>query len=240
MVRVRQSRPPYELYGIPRERVEKDYPTWVKSGWIAEASVEGELVRETLHGFGFALEPKSGWPKIGYEVRLIELSMTGKWPEEKGSAQQSRDCAKLAEEVKRMAFALSKLSGSQNIFTASCIIDAQFTEHLTGFFKTASDLEKVAAYLRENKQSAKWASAQRREARLILACKLAPVFEAEFAKPAKPRGGSEALPRIEDEAEWTQFYQGIAKLFFDEVESPDRQGILWEAARQSDIGPSTE
>ena len=74
----------------------------------------------------------------------------------------------------------------------------------------------------------------------MLACKLASLFEQQFGMCAKPRGGSEACLNIRDENEWTKFFQSIVALVFDEPETPDRQGILWEAARQSEMPAVTD
>lgn len=117
---------------------------------------------------------------------------------------------------------------------------SSFGDNVLSFFDTARRLDAVAAYLEDNKQPTKWAASMRREARLILACKLAPVFEQEFGQPAKPRGGSEACPDIRDEIDWTKFYQAIAKLLLSEAETPDRQAILWEAAQLSEMPPEPE
>nr|WP_087573337.1 hypothetical protein [Sphingomonas sp. CDS-1] len=240
MARNRKTRPPYELYGIARAQVQKDYPDFVKSGWIGSAEQEGHAIRETLVELGFALEPRWGWDTIGYEVRLVELSMTGLWPEEKGHAQLARDCRKLARTIDSCAKSVAELSHWQAVSVASMFTKSSVVEHISDFFVTARRLEIIAAYLEADRQPTKWATSRRREARLVLACKLAPIFEQEFGKPAKPRGGSEAHPDIRDEIDWTKFYQGIAKLVLGEAETPDRQEILWEAAQQSEMPPATE
>lgn len=240
MARNRKTRPPYELYGMVRAQVEKDYPDFVKSGWVGTAEQEGEAIRETLAELGFALEPQTGWTKIGYEVRLIELSMTGLWPEEKGHAQLARECRKLANSVQESAKSIAELSHWQAVSVASMLTKSSIVDHISDFFVTARRLEAVAAYLEADKQPTKWAASRRRETRLVLACKLAPIFEQEFGKPAKPRGGSEAHPDIRDEIDWTKFYQGVAKLVLGEAETPDRQEILWEAAQQSEMPPAPE
>lgn len=235
MARTRKTRPAYERRGMIREQVEKDYPDFVKSGWIGTAEQEGETIKETLAEIGFTLEPHSGWAKIGYEVRLIELSMTGLWPEEKGHAQLARECRKLASTIQKSGKSIANLTHWQAVSVASMFTKSSIGDHISDFFVTARRLEIVAAYLEADKQPTKWVSTRRREARLVLACKVAPIFEQEFGMPAKPRGGSEAHPDIRDEAEWTKFYQGIAKLVIGEAETPDRQEILWEAAQQSEM-----
>ena len=81
----RKTRPPYEHFGVGRERVEADYQAWVQTGWIGCAHDDGLLIRENSAKFGFMLDPRSGWEQIGYEVRLIQLSMIGlARPSEKG------------------------------------------------------------------------------------------------------------------------------------------------------------
>ena len=240
MARNRSTRPPYELCGAARAQVQKDYPDFLKSGWIGTAEQEGHLIRETLVELGFALEPRSGWDTIGYEVRLIELSMTGLWPEEKGHAQLARDCRKLARTIDSAAKSVGKLSNWQAVSVASMFTQSSVVEHMSDFFVTARRLETVAAYLEADKQPTKWATTRRREARLVLACKLAPIFEHEFRRPAKPRGGSEVYSDIRDENDWTKFYQGIAMLVIGETVTPDRQEILWEAAKPSEMPSQPE
>lgn len=83
MAKDRKTRPPYELSGVTRAQVEKDYPVFVKSGFIGTAEQEGKAIREVLAELGFSLEPQNGWAKIGYEVRLIDLSMSGYLPEKR-------------------------------------------------------------------------------------------------------------------------------------------------------------
>jgi hypothetical protein len=216
-------------------QVEKDYPAFVESGWIGTAEQEGQIVRDTLSAVGFTLQPRSGWGKIGYEVRLIELSMTGLWPEEKGNARLARECRQLASVIGKSAKSVAELTHWQAVNVASIFMRSSIAEHVSDFFETARRLEAVAQYLEADKQPTKWASSRKREARLVLACKLAPVFETEFGKPAKPRGGSETLPDIREEAAWTQFYQGVAKLLIGEAETPDRQDLLWEAYKPSEM-----
>lgn len=235
MARAKKTRPPYECRGIARVQVEKDYPAFIESGWIGTAEQEGQIVRETLSEVGFTLQPRSGWDKVGYEVRLIELSMTGLWPEEKGNAQLARECRQLASVIGKSAKSLAELTHWQAVSVASIFTKSSIAEHVSDFFETARRLETVADYLEADKQPTKWASSRKREARLVLACKLAPVFETEFGKPAKPRGGSETLHNIRDENAWAQFYQGIAKLVIGEARTPDRQDILWEASKSSEM-----
>jgi hypothetical protein len=234
MARVRKTRPPYERWGMAREQVVKDYPQFLKSGWIGTASGEGEAIQTTLPKFGFVHQPSSGWENIGYEVRLIELSMTGLMPEEKGHAQLARECRQLAKKIDKNAHTLCDLTHWQAVSVASWYTRTDFCEYASDFFKTARRLEIIAEYLTREKQGAKWASTRRREARLVLACKLAPLFEREFGIPAKPRGGSEARP-LHEENEWTKFFQCIASLLLGETETPDRQQVLWEVAKPSEI-----
>lgn len=235
MARTRKTRPAYERQGILREQVETDYSSWIGTG-----EQDGTIIRDTLAEMAFALEPQSGWDKIGYEVRLIELSMTGLWPEEKGHVQLARECRKLASTVQRSAESIAGLTQWQAVSVASMLTKSSIGDHVSDFFVTARRLETVAAYLEAEKLPTKWASTRRREARLVLACKLAPIFEQEFRMPAKPRGGSDAHLDIRDEIAWTKFYQGIAKLVIGEAETPDRQEILWEAAQQSEMPPEPE
>ncbi|MBL0769574.1 hypothetical protein JI743_12225 [Sphingopyxis sp. DHUNG17] len=225
---------------MARKQVEKDYPDFVSSGWVGSAEDEGKEVLHTLAELGFTLEPRSGWAEIGYEVRLIELSMTGLWPEAKGHAQLARESRKLARTIRKSTKSVAELSRWQAVSVASMFTRSPITDHISEFLNTARWLETVADFLEIDKQPTKWASSRRREARLVLACKLAPLFESEFGKPARPRGGSEMLPDIRDEADWTKFYQGVAKLVLGEAETPDRQDILWEAAKPSEIPPDFE
>lgn len=234
MARNKKTRPPYELYGVSREQVERDYLDFVESGWVGTAENEGELVRKTLVDFDFTLEPQSGWARIGYEARLIELSMTGLWPEEKGHAALARECRKLAHTIDKSARSVADLTRWQAVSVASIFTKSPIGEHVSDFFKTARSLERIATYLEMDKQPTKWASSALREVRLVLACKLAPVFEQEFGRAAKPRGGSETRD-IRDESDWTKFYQGVAKVVIGETETSDRQEILWEAAKVSEI-----
>ncbi len=220
---------------MARAQVEKDYPDFIKSGWIGTAEQEGEAIRKKLAELGFTLKPQSGWDKIGYEIRLIELSMTGLWPDEKGHAQLARECRKLANTVQESAKSIAALTHWQAVSVASMFTKSSIGDHVSDFFGTARRLEIVAAFLEAAKQPTKWATSRRRKARLVLACKLALFFEQEFGVPAKPRGGSEALPDIRDENDWTKFYQGVAELVLGEGVSPDRQDLLWEAAKPSEM-----
>ena len=70
--------------------------------------------------------------------------------------------------------------------------------------------------------------ASQRERRLVLACKLSPVFEDQFDLKPTLRGGSTSLP-IEEESPWAQFYQAAASLLLGEEVTADRQSILLEA-----------
>ena len=235
MARARKTRPAYELLGVPRERVKADYDHFYKEGGAPNGIREGEEFHCTLVTCGFALAPQSSWDRIAYEVRLIQLGMEGLWPEEKGNAELTRDCRGLARKIDKAARAVADLSRWQAVSQATMSTHTDFSQNISELFKTARSLEQVAGYLEAQRQPTKWATTKKREARIILACKLKSFFEREFGVPAKPRGGSEAYEDIRDENEWTKFFQAMATMVFGEDRTSDRQQILWEADRPSEI-----
>ena len=229
------TRPAYELYGVPREQIEKDYDGWVASGWIGTAEEEGEAIRIALADFGFANEPKSGWAKIGYEVRIIELSMSGRvTPDEKGHAELAKECSAISDTLRDTGNRAANLSHHKAISVAQYFTGVTSVADVGALFKMASELDRIADYLRVNTQKPKWRTTEMRSARVELACKLAPVFEMEFGLPPRPVGGS-AVMDLDQTNLWTIFYQAIASLILNEKVTPDRQDVLWEAARPSEI-----
>lgn len=132
--------------------------------------------------------------------------MMGLWLEQKGHAALVRECRTLASTIHNAAKSLADLSHWQAVSVASMLTKSSIVHHISDFFVTATRLQMVAAYLDAEKQPTKWATSRRRQSRLVLACKLGPLFEQEFGMPAKPGGGSEAYPDIRDESDWTKFY----------------------------------
>lgn len=235
MPQARKSRPAYELMGVPRERVEADYGQFYAEGGAPNGIREGRDFQRTLESCGFALTPQSSWDRIAYEVRLIQLGMDGLWPEEKGNAELTRDCRGLSRRIDKAARAVADLSRWQSVSLATMAVGTDFSRHISEMFKTARSLEKIAEHLVVQRQPAKWATTKKREARVILACKLRSLFEQEFGVPPKPRGGSDAYEDIGDENDWTKFFQAMAAMVFGEDRTRDRQEILWEADRPSEI-----
>ncbi len=235
MARTRKTRPAYERWGVTRDRVEADYGRFYKEGGATNGIREGEEFRKVLADCGFSLEPRSSWDRIAYEVRLIGFGMDGLWPEEKGNAESGRDCRRLARKIDTIAHSVGDLTQCQAVSVAEMFTKTDFADYISEFFMTARRLEMLAEYLENSKQPTKWATTRKREARLVLACKLAPLFEQEFGVHAKPRGGSEAYQDLRDENDWTKFFQCMAMQVLDEERTKDRQEILWEADKLSEI-----
>jgi hypothetical protein len=225
------SRPPYEFWGVTREQVEKDYPQFLKSGWIGSAEQEAPLFRDACKECGIVSEPKHGWKNLAYEIRLIELTLPdGATDDTLGRAQLAEKCIKVSDQLWECYKTLGEFTWS-NEFTM-----AQFESGLSlnKSFDNISDIRRtlgrLSTYLSATKNRPKWRQRVNRIRRLVLACKLAPLFELEFEQLAKPVGGSTVL-QLSETNDWTRFFQAIASLVLSENVTPDRQAILWEAAQ---------
>lgn len=229
------KRLPYETFGVPLAQRVKLYDKMVSAHWIGTPEQEGEYFQEMLPQFGFLATPKSGWPSLAYELRLIDLNL----PERprtttKGRAEVAKQCDKLGDDAWKLVLALGDLSGNLEFMSAQ-FVSGTFvdSDQITSIIGIRAKLETIARHLRSMKQPPKWRQTELRRIRVELACKITPLFEAEFSLSARPVGGSASL-ELSQTNDWTRFYQAIASALLRETVTPDRQEILWEAARPSE------
>lgn len=232
--KTKRSRPYYEGYGVSRVQIEKDLPQWIECGWVGEPEEEAAMVEQACREMHFADNPKSGWAYIAREIRIIHFQL----PERRtiSRKEMGKRCSAYADQIWETAKNLGELASHEDFVMAAIESKGgvggdnifEYANLQNKLFDTVRPLRRFAAYLESSKQSRKVQPLSARERRLVLACKLRPVYEAEFDCKARLKGGSAAYP-IEEESPWAQFYQAIASLLLDEKATLDRQSVLREA-----------
>jgi len=243
------TRPRYETYGVARSVIEQNF-IWsitergvvLKRGEAEELGLatpflmKAESLRHACHQMHFFADPKSSWHNLAFELEIIRSQL----PEDRtegclSRSQMAKLCDDYADQIGNIADGLSGLAG-QDDFAIAAIESkgglkgddafeyANFPFRLSEFIVP---LKRLAQFLEKSKQSHKWKQFSQRERRLVLACKLLPVFEEEFGTKASVKGGSTRHP-IDEETPWVQFFQAVASLLLDEKATPDRQAILRE------------
>lgn len=205
-----------------------------RMGWIPEREVRAATIQAALCECGFYDVPKSGWPSFCYELDLIFIAMPDRVDE------SNKGHAALAKQLEHEADAIEK--AQRRFQELSCSMDYLWAESQCGEqgsnWKRLNDvktsLRKIAVFLKERPQPARWRNAAQRKFRVDLATKVSTIFELEFGEEAKPVGGS-AARELDETNRWTKFFQGCALILMNERASPDRQAILWEAFSNSTV-----
>lgn len=220
----------HERMGIPRQTLEKHHRQYLKGGLFDTPEIEGDFFHSVLREFGISKDPKNGWAKLAYELRLINMVMPDPIGEEtKGKVELSHDCQRVANKLDDLARQAGELTHHTDVVVGLHALELNIADGVLHIMDTARILKALASHLNPRKHPAKWKSTERRRQRIDLACELSGLFESEFAQAAKPVGGSAPL-ELEDTNDWTRFFQAIASVFLNEQVTPDRQAILWEAA----------
>ncbi|MBV7265900.1 hypothetical protein [Erythrobacter ani] len=199
------------------------------------------MIEEACLQMHFPHEPEDGWQYVARELRIIHFQL----PELKAEGSLSR--AQMAKKWDRFAdqlWSISKEMGEiawQEDFTMAALEIGSGREGSAAYEyvnlpnrvgELVGPARKLAAWLKLSGilQSRKIRPASERERRLVLACKLQPIFVDQFGMVATLKGGSACRP-IEEESPWARFYQAAASLLLREKVTADRQSVLLEARR---------
>lgn len=94
----------HERMGIPRQTLEKHHRQYLKGGLFDTPEIEGDFFHSVLREFGISKDPKNGWAKLAYELRLINMVMPDPIGEEtKGKVELSHDCQRVANKLDDLA-----------------------------------------------------------------------------------------------------------------------------------------
>lgn len=221
--------------GLGRDIIERHYSLLLERGLIADAEAVGKSIQLELSKEGFTLTPKGGWTKIGYEIVITELSLSSSVDgNTAANSELSKECSKIAASLRKAGNRAANLSRHEAVSIAQIAAGVKSVVNLAALLKMAADLERIADHLRRDEQKSKWRVSEMRSTRLALAVKLSPIFEAEFGTAARPVGGSASVP-LSETNEWTIFFHVVASFILGGHVTADRQAILWEATRQSEI-----
>tara|TARA_B100000678_G_scaffold290613_1_gene303996 strand:- start:7394 stop:8092 length:699 start_codon:yes stop_codon:yes gene_type:complete len=222
--------------GIPKDHVRGFQSDLVGARWIDTAEDEGAYFHQTFRDFGIVSDPQRGWEKLAYELRLINLTTEDPIrADTPGRVQIARSCDRLAKRLDKTARDIAKLTANNEFLfvnfelrKAGLIDDT--TETVSVLHRKARSLETIAEALRSKGTKPKWRRTEAHRQRVVLAYIIAPLFEAEFGQPSRPVGGSASIDLAQTN-DWTRFFQAVAFAFWDERETPNRQGVLWAATR---------
>jgi len=219
-----------EYFGLSREQAVDLYEGLLRLGWIDSPEIEGPFFSELLTEFGVNSAPKSGWPHLAYELRLVECTLPSlPKANTKGRADLAKKCIELAEKSGRVFSEIAELTLHADILIVQREPECKLGDDFLAVRRLQTKLERIAAQLKSERQPPKWRQSQLHNIRIGLASNLAGIFESEFNQAAKPVGGSASL-QIEHTNDWTRFFQAIASVFMKEKVTPDRQNVLWKAA----------
>ncbi|GEM_PF-7111836 len=220
----------YENAVAGRDDLKRIYEADIASGRLPPPEEDALRFEEAFKKRSGEKSPKSGWPIVAGELRLVELGCGSLAMHGKSHAQVQKDVRKA---LKRLGEAQGLLRGLEyELYYVSAIYsrpDPYAVRHReTALSDLKQDLADISVWLEWAKPPAKWNARSIRQQRVRLAVLLAPLFEREFGSAAKPVGGS---ARVEDadSNDWTRFYQMAASVFWGEHSTPDRQAVLWEA-----------
>lgn len=236
MSQSRKTRPCYEDYGVSRRQIERDWDQWVSWGDIGSPEYEAELIEQACKAMHFVGAPKDSWTHIARELRIIWFQL----PELKTESSMSRTqmakrCSSYADQLWEIARDMSEMAWQEDFTIAALAAKKdlgngdkfEYVNLSNNVMELIAPFRTLARWMKASgeHQSHKIRPASERERRLVLACKLLPVFTDQFAIEPKLKGGSASRP-IEEESPWAQFYQAAASLALGEKATPDRQRIL--------------
>lgn len=220
----------YENAVARRDDLKRIYEADIASGRLPPPEEDGLRFEEAFKKLKGEKSPKSGWPTVARELRLVELSCGPLTKHLKSHVQVRKDVLKalkllggVQELLRGLEYELHYVSA---IYTRPDPYALRQRERALGQLK--QELADISAWLGRAKPPAKWNARSMRQQRVKLAVLLSPLFKREFGDAARPVGGS---ARVEDadSNDWTRFYQMAASIFWDERSTPDRQAVLWEA-----------
>ena len=230
------TRPRYEEYGVARSVIEEHWDQWVEWAVIDSPDAEAEMPKNACHEMSFRHEPNDGWSHVAHELRIIHFQLPEKRTENSLSrAQMAQRCAECADQILKIGKEMNDMAWQEDFTMAA--IEAKSGSPDNEMFEYANlpnrilelvgPMKRMAFWLELSSklQSRKARALSDRERRLVLACKLLPIFEEQFGLEPKLKGGSASLP-IEDESPWAQFFQAAAMLALGERSTPDRQRVL--------------
>ena len=147
----------------------------------------------------------------------------------------AKRCSAYADQIFKIGSEMSEMAWQEDFSMAaleakSDSLDSERFEYAnlpSQILQMVGPMKKFALWLQLSStwQSRKARASCNRERRLVLACKLLPIFEEQFGLEPALRGGSASLP-IEEESPWAQFFQAAASLVLGEQSTPDRQSLL--------------
>lgn len=234
-----KTRPRYEDYGVSRAQLEHDWEQLKAWGYIGDPDEEAERLIRACHEMHFIHSPRDGWAHVARELRIIEFQL----PERKRSgslsrSQMAKKCSSIADQLWEIGNEMSEMAWQEDYTMAALEAKSgaaggerfEYVNLPGQIVGLVSPLRKLAFWLdlSSNWHSKKHKAFSARVGRLVLACKLLPVFAEQFDLETALRGGSASLP-IGEESPWAQFYQAAASIVLDENSTPDRQGVLLEA-----------
>lgn len=234
-----RTRPSYEDYGVSRAVIEEHWDQWVAWGVIGAAEDEAELLSRACKEMSFHHTPKDGWSYVARELRIIHLQLPEVRTEDSLSrSQMAKRCSSCADEIIRIGREMNDMAWQEDYTMAALEAKSgspdsdmfEYSNLPNRIFELVGPMRKFAYWL---ELSSKWQPRKARafsdrERRVVLACKLLPIFKDQFGLEPKLRGGSASLP-IEDESPWAQFFQAAAALALGEQSTPDRQSVLRKA-----------
>ncbi len=198
--------------------------TYISGGYGESPETKAKQYQELLNRFSFNHEPLLGWVGFAFDLDEILHRLSATLPQSYESAPNMAKRAsllKIRTEALRSEFLLL-LNHAPDIRNLDNPADS-----IRGLDKMSMNLKSMAQQFGSIKMPTKWKSSRIRQVRISLAVCLAPIFEREFSFIAKPLGGSTNLD-VEEENEWTRFYQAMAFDLLGESVTPDRKAILWE------------
>lgn len=210
------------------------------------------MLAQICEEMSFSYVPKDGWSFLARELRIIHFQLPERRTENSLTrSQMAKLCSGYADQIFQLGSAIADMAWQED-FTMAALeaksgqSDGEWFEYanLPGrILDLVGPMRKFAFWLElsSNWQPRKARAWSDRERRLVLACKLAPVFIDQFGLETTLKGGSVSLP-IDDESPWAQFFQATAALVLGERRTPDRQKILRDVnlpIEQSDIWPQS-
>lgn len=188
---------------------------------------------ERLKETGFQAEPATSWEFVCNEIDLILLTIRFPPSEQTSSnaelSKKVRATIGILEKVKKSLF---ELNHDIDFSVADTLLNGggRGTDGFSDIEKLIRWMEKMDTYFLENRQPPRWKQKDMRNYRVDLARMLISLFECEFNEEAKPGGGSHFRP-LSETNNWTKFFQACIYFRTGEIETPDRQAVLWEAYR---------
>jgi hypothetical protein len=235
MDKLGKTRPPYEWIGPSRDVLARQFPNWLRWRSMDTAEEAARFWQQHFQLYHFTHVPVNGWRKLAYELWLVSLAFDD-WPERydanehpfAGPAELANRCGELSDRLIALAREIEALC-SEPYLEAHGFLGRPPDWGI--LLREMNALKSLEGHFLDNKAHRKpnWRTGEKALRLRVVACRLEPLFEAEFGIQAKPTGGNGPATKEErvtdwlDKAKpWERFYLAVLDGLFGKQPQPGR------------------